>query len=148
MIVKSIKNFFGIGRVKENGNLKGSSYRLIRRDIMSSVTIIEKSINANMDRRHFAAQRKRVEILLEVCNRSENLMHQLLKAETEHNTFRVRYRIEKLKDFLVKYQMLLNSYNDKFLEKIHGAIEFSSFDGLVTHENLIIKGDGSIEIIK
>ena len=148
MLITSVKNFFGIGRVKDNGDLKGSSYRLIRRDIMSSVTIIEKSINTNMDRRHFAAQRKRVEILLEVCDRSENLMQQLLWADTEHNTFRVRYRIEKLKDFLVKYQMLLNSYNDKFLEKIHHAIEFSSCDGLVTHENLIIKEDGKIEIIK
>lgn len=148
MIITSVKNFFGIGRVKNNGDLKGSSYRLIQRDIMSSVTIIEKSINSNMDRRHFAAQRKRVEILIEVCERSENLMQQLLKAESEHNTFRVRFRIEKLKDFLVKYQMLLNSYNDKFLEKIHNAIEFSSINGLITHENLIIKEDGEVEIIK
>ena len=138
MLITSVKNFFGIGRVKNNGDLKGSSYRLISRDIMNSVAIIEKSINSNMDRRHFAAQRKRVEILLEVCNRSEILMQQLLKAETEHNTFRVRFRIEKLKGFLVKYQMLLNSYNDKFLEKIHHAIEFTSNNGLITHENLII----------
>lgn len=148
MLITSVKNFFGIGRVKNNGDLKGSSYRLISRDIMNSVAIIEKSINGNMDRRHFAAQRKRVEILLEVCNRSEILMQQLLKAETEHNTFRVRFRIEKLKCFLVKYQMLLNSYNDKFLEKIHHAIEFTSNNGLITHENLIIKEDGEIEIIK
>jgi len=148
MLITSVKNFFGIGRVKNNGDLKGSSYRLISRDIMNSVAIIEKSINSNMDRRHFAAQRKRVEILLEVCNRSEILMQQLLKAETEHNTFRVRFRIEKLKSFLVKYQMLLNSYNDKFLEKIHHAIEFTSNNGLITHENLIIKEDGEIEIIK
>lgn len=148
MLITSVKNFFGIGRVKNNGDLKGSSYRLISRDIMNSVAIIEKSINSNMDRRHFAAQRKRVEILLEVCNRSEILMQQLLKAETEHNTFRVRFRIEKLKGFLVKYQMLLNSYNDKFLEKIHHAIEFTSNNGLITHENLIIKEDGEIEIIK
>lgn len=148
MLITSVKNFFGIGRVKNNGDLKGSSYRLISRDIMNSVAIIEKSINSNMDRRHFAAQRKRVEILLEVCNRSENLMQQLLKAETEHNTFRVRFRIEKLKGFLVKYQILLNSYNDKFLEKIHHAIEFTSNNGLITHENLIIKEDGEIEIIK
>ena len=148
MLITSVKNFFGIGRVKNNGDLKGSSYRLISRDIMNSVAIIEKSINSNMDRRHFAAQRKRVEILLEVCNRSEILMQQLLKAETEHNTFRVRFRIEKLKGFLVKYQILLNSYNDKFLEKIHHAIEFTSNNGLITHENLIIKEDGEIEIIK
>ena len=148
MLITSVKNFFGIGRVKNNGDLKGSSYRLISRDIMNSVAIIEKSINSNMDRRHFAAQRKRVEILLEVCNRSEILMQQLLKAETEHNTFRVRFRIEKLKGFLVKYQILLNSYNDKFLEKIHHAIEFTSNNGLITHENLIIKEDGKIEIIK
>lgn len=148
MLITSVKNFFGIGRVKNNGDLKGSSYRLISRDIMNSVAIIEKSINSNMDRRHFAAQRKRVEILLEVCNRSEILMQQLLKAETEHNTFRIRFRIEKLKGFLVKYQMLLNSYNDKFLEKIHHAIEFTSNNGLITHENLIIKEDGEIEIIK
>ncbi len=148
MLITSVKNFFGIGRVKNNGDLKCSSYRLISRDIMNSVAIIEKSINSNMDRRHFAAQRKRVEILLEVCNRSEILMQQLLKAETEHNTFRIRFRIEKLKGFLVKYQMLLNSYNDKFLEKIHHAIEFTSNNGLITHENLIIKEDGEIEIIK
>ena len=102
MIIKSVKNFFGIGRVNESGDLKGSSYRLIRRDILSSVSMMEKSINGNMDRRHFAAQRKRVEILIEVCNRSESLMHQLLKADSEHNTFRVRFRIEKLKAFLIK----------------------------------------------
>ena len=148
MIIKSVKNFFGIGRVNESGDLKGSSYRLIRRDILSSVSMMEKSINGNMDRRHFAAQRKRVEIHIEVCNRSESLMHQLLKADSEHNTFRVRFRIEKLKAFLIKYQILLNSYNDKFLEKIHHAIEFDSSNGLVTHENLIIKEDGKIEIIR
>ena len=143
-----IKNWFISFRVKNDGSFKGSSYRILKRDMLNIAQRLETTINADLKKWHFDAQRRRVKLMLESIETIDNSMHDLLFAGSEHNLFYVRQRTEQLKEFLIKYSNLLDTYNNKFLEKIHGAIEFQQYNGLVLKDNLIIKEGGEIEIIK
>ena len=143
-----IKNWFISFRVKSDGSFKGSSYRQLRKDMLNIADRLETTINSDLKKWHFDAQRRRVKLMLESIETIDHSMHGLLFAGSEHNCFHVRRRTEQLKEFLVKYSTLLDTYNNKFLEKIHGAIEFHQYQGLVLSDNLIIKEGGEIEIIR
>ena len=146
--IKQIKNWFIIPKLGKNGSFKASTYRKLRRDALNVAMRLETIINSDLKKWHFDAQRQRVKLMLESIETIDQAMNQLAKEGSEHNCFYVRTRTEQLKNFLSKYSKLLDTYNNKFLEKIHGAIEFSHCRGLVVKDNLIIKEGGEIEIIK
>lgn len=145
--IKFIKNWFIIPKLGKNGALKASTYRELRRDALNVATRLETIVNGDLKKWHFEAQRKRVKLMLESIEIIDSTMHRLAKEGSRHNCFYVRTRTEQLKNFLYKYSKLLDTYNNKFLEKIHGAVEFNQHRGLIIKDNLIIKEGGEIEII-
>ena len=84
--------------------------------------------------------------MIETCDHAEDLLLELLKSESEHNTFRLRWRFQNLKNFLIKYEILLTKYNVAFLEKIHYAINFTASKGLIVSDNLYLDEEGEIQI--
>ena len=146
--ITEIKFWFMQSKVNKNGEFKGSSYRLLKRDMLNIANRLEYIFQQDLKKWHFDAQRRRVKLMLLALENIDKAMNDLLFAGSEHNCFYVRQRSEKLKEFLLKYSILLDTYNNKFLERIHGAIEFSQYNGMVIKDNLIIKEGDQIEIIK
>lgn len=147
MKIFEVKNWFLPARLSTGGTFKGSTYRKLRRDMLNIASQLEVTLNGDLKENHFDAQRRRTKLMLESIEQIDTAMQQLLFAGSEHNCFYVRTRTEQLKDFLNKYSQLLNTYNNNFLEKIHSAIEFHQYKGLVLKDNLIIKEGGEIDII-
>lgn len=143
-----IRNWFKVLRLGTNGSLKASTFRQIQRDIQIVSKQLETTVGYKMYGDQFDTQRNRVSMMIEMVDQSEQLLDALLRNGTMHNTFGLRWRIEHLKKFLVKYSKLLNNYNNSFLEKVHEAVHVSFYKEMIVDENLIIKGDGNIEIIK
>lgn len=146
--ITEIKNWFKILRLGKSGVLKATTFRQVAKDIRIVTKQLETTVGFQLYGKQYDTQRMRVEIMIQMMDQAEEILLALVKNNSEHNCFRLRWRIEHLKSFLLKYSKLLNTYNNKFLEKVHGAIELSVANGLIVHENLIIKGDGEIEIIK
>ena len=80
-----IKNWFISFRVKNDGSFKGSSYRILKRDMLNIAQRLETTINADLKKWHFDAQRRRVNLMLESIETIDNSMHDLLFAGSEHN---------------------------------------------------------------
>lgn len=147
MKIFEVKNWFLPARLSTGGSFKGSTYRKLRRDMLNIASQLEVTLNDDLKEHHFNAQRRRAKLMLESIEQIDTAMQQLLFAGSEHNCFHVRTRTEQLKSFLTKYSILLDKYNNGFLEKIHKAIVFKQYNGLVLEDNLIIKEGGEIDII-
>lgn len=146
MKITPIRNWFKLGRVNLNAEVKASTYRRLNRDLDGMVLQLERSVGQSLMRNQLAAQRKRIHVMIETCDHAEDLLLELLKSESEHNTFRLRWRFQNLKNFLIKYEILLTKYNVSFLEKIHYAINFTASKGLIVSDNLYLDEEGEIQI--
>lgn len=135
-------------RLNKKGEFKGSSYRSFKKDMLNIADRLEYIFQQDLKKWHFDAQRRRVKLMLKALENIDKAMNDLLFAGSEHNCFHVRQRSEQLKGFLLKYSLLLDTYNNKELERIHSEIEFSQLKGLVIKDNLIMKEGNEIEIIK
>lgn len=144
--ITTIGNWFMLGRVNNQANVKASTYRKLNRDLEGMVLQLEKSVGHQMMKDQLGAQRRRIDVMLETCGYAEELLLALARADSDHNTFRLRWRFENLKKFLEKYSLLLNKYNVSFLEKIHYAVAFTSCKGLIVDDNLYFNDEGEIEI--
>ena len=146
--ITKITNWFQMGRVGTDGKVQSTTFRKIKRDIDITMSQLEATVGQPLNEHQFEAQRKRVELMIQLMDYSEDILVQLRKANSVHNCFGVRWRVEKIKAFLEKYIVILNNYNEKFLCKIHGAIEMKVSNGLIVDDNLIWKGENEVEIIK
>lgn len=144
--ITSIANWFKLGRVNLKAEVKASTYRRLNKDLEGIVLQLDKTVGHYLMRDQLNAQRKRIGVMLETCDHAEDLLLALSKAESEHNIFRLRWRFQNLKKFLLKYDVLLNNYNVAFLEKIHYAVNFTSCKGLIVDDNLYYNDEGEIEI--
>lgn len=147
MKINIVTNWFKLGRTKK-GKVVPTTFRKVKRDIFLTIAQLERTVGSEMSPKQFDAQRHRVELMLELTNHSEEILLELVKAGSSHNCFNVRWRVEKLKEFLTKYSILLNTYNSKFLTKIHSAIHLDISNGLIVGDNLIYKGENEVEIIR
>lgn len=145
--IVSVLNFFSVNKVGIGAEVKSSTYRKLQRDLENTLIQLQKSVGSNLNDRQFEAQRKRVEYMIQACSQAETMLLNLNKEESDHNCFRLRWRYQLLKNFLEKYKIVLNKYSGIFLEKIHYAITFNSYNGLVICDNLEYRG-GEIEIIR
>ena len=146
--IKVITNWFKVLRFGSNGSLKASTYRQIRKDLEIVTHQLETTVGYHLVGNQFNTQRMRTELMIQMVDQAEEILQSLTKAGSVHNCFSLRFRIEKLRDFLKNYNILLNKYNNKFLEKVHGALEINFSNGLLIGTNLISKGEEEVEIIK
>lgn len=147
MVVK-ISNWFKLLRLGKKGELKSSTFRQLERDVYVISSQLQLSVGQPLFGKQFDAQRLRAGLMIDVLTQADEMLMDLNKEQSKHNCFALRLKIESLKAFLVKYSALLETYNNKFLEKIHEAIEVNIANGRVFDDNLIYTEGGEIEIIK
>ena len=148
--IKKIKNWFLINRVSNDAKVQSSTFRKINRDVLMSIYQLKQIIDGTtiIKKNQFVAHKHRIELMLGMTQHADELLIQLAKAGSVHNTFRVRWRVEKLQEFLVKYLELLSNYNPNFLEKVHYAVELKVSNGIIVEDNLYYTMEGNIEIRK
>lgn len=141
MKITKITNWFKILRLGSKGELKASTFRQVQRDIHIVAKQLEITVGYKMYGNQFDTQRSRVTMMLEMVEQSDEILYALTKSGSVHNCFGLRWRLERLKEFLLKYKVFLNTYNNAFLEAAHPMLKVNLAKGLVVGDNLIIEGE-------